>query len=287
MGKYMKYEIKGSYKFILGIIVVLLLASTIIQYNIFTASRDANRVYYTPDTSGFRAITLTISILVIFGSFLAAFFHIVGSFKKELYEDRGYLTFTLPLTGNKILGAKLLVGALWYAAITITIVVYNFLLATIFHGSMWIQGIRRIVSLVEPSTISSVIISSIIVSLLSLFLTLVLVYLSMALSKVSVKNKKIGGLWFVIFLVLSGFSSFLTAKISAAFPYYINMANFKILHFYDIYPAKGVASDIGEIFVYGNNFNGYINIFGNLAGLMLIVLGFLATGYLIEKKIDL
>ena len=35
MRKFMKYEIKGSYKFVLGIIAVLLVASTIIQYNIY------------------------------------------------------------------------------------------------------------------------------------------------------------------------------------------------------------------------------------------------------------
>lgn len=38
--------------------------------------------------------------MTLFGTALVVFLYIVGSFRKELYEDRGYLTFTLPLTGK-------------------------------------------------------------------------------------------------------------------------------------------------------------------------------------------
>ena len=33
--KFMKYEFKGTYKFILGILAIVILASTIIQFNIY------------------------------------------------------------------------------------------------------------------------------------------------------------------------------------------------------------------------------------------------------------
>lgn len=284
MRKFMKYEIRGSYRFILGIIAILLIASTIIQYNIYKASYNVSTSY---EATGIRAFTLFISILAIFGAFLSTFLYIVGLFRKELYESRGYLTFTLPLTGHKILGAKILVGVIWYAIITLSIVLYNLFLATVFHGSTWIQAIKRLISFLGPGTTTSIIISSLIISLQSTFLSLVLVYLSIVLSKVSIKNKKIGGLWFVIFLVLSGLTSYLIIKISQIFPYYLDISNLKILHYYDVFPLTSITGDIGRIFIYGSNLDGYINIFGSLLELLFIVLGFLATGYLIEKKIDL
>ncbi|NLV87920.1 MAG: hypothetical protein GX021_00940 [Tissierellia bacterium] len=280
MRKFMKYEIKGSYKFVLGIIAVLLVASTIIQYNIY---REINIGSPSGGDVVFRSLTVLVSILVIFGAFLAAFLHIVSLFRKELYENRGYLTFTLPLTGNKILGAKILVGAIWYAAIALSIVLYNFFLGSILHGSGWIGVVKRVISYIGPSTVLSVITSSIIESVQSIFLALVLIYLSIALSKVSIKNKRIGGLWFVIFLVLSGFLSFLTSRISAAFPYYLSLENFKILHYYDIVPYGTIFGNITQM----SNIFGYINIVGSLVQIAFIVLGFLATSYLIENKIDL
>ena len=95
MKKYMKYEIKGSYKFILGIIAILIMASTIIQGNLNSALNNFSEPTNMENSmTGFKALMLGVSVLEIFGAFLVATFHIIGSFRKELYEDRGYLTFT-------------------------------------------------------------------------------------------------------------------------------------------------------------------------------------------------
>lgn len=100
----MKYEIKGTYKILLGILALVLILIT----GIYMYSRDSSNFL------NFGAIFMTLSVLVLFGTSLATFLYIVSSFKNELYEDRGYLTFTLPLTGNQIVGAKLLVAMFWF-----------------------------------------------------------------------------------------------------------------------------------------------------------------------------
>ncbi|WP_353093274.1 hypothetical protein [Tissierella praeacuta] len=276
MRKYMKYEIKGSYKFILGIIAIVLIASTIIQINIsrYDASNSIN---------GFATLMLLVSILVIFGAFLTAFFQIIGSFRKELYEDRGYLTFTLPLTGNKILGAKLIVAVIWFLALGISIVLYNLLLAMILYGSDWINIIKQIINTVNLGVFSIGI-----VSLVSAILTLILIYFSMTLSRVSIKNKKIGGLWFIIFLILNSLAGYFTFKVINVFPYYMSLENFKILHSYELnfFPTlTGITKQ--QLILFGNNFDAYINIFGVLSMIIMGLGAFLATGYLIEKKIDI
>jgi len=286
MRKYMKYEIKGSYKFILGILAIVLIASTIIQLYISREVKTYDMIR-DPNISVFRGFMLVLSILVIFGAFLTAFFYIIGSFRKELYEDRGYLTFTLPLTGAKILGTKLIVAIIWYMVLGISILLYNLLLASILHGTQWIEAIKRVIGLIEPRVISSVLISLGIVSVLSSLMTLILIYFSIALSRVSIRNKRIGGLWFVIFLVLNAVISYLVFRISDTFPYYLNLDNFKILHYYELNIIPSLNTGIGQMMVFGNNYEAHINIIGNLAQLLISIVAFLTTGYLIEKKIDL
>ena len=134
MRKYMKYEIKGNYRFILGILAIIMVASTIIQANIL---KESKRVYVTTtgDSFSFMNFLLIIAILLMFASFLLAFFRIIGSFRNELYEDRGYLTFTLPLSGNQILGAKLVVAVLWILVLALVMGLYNLILSTVLLPS--------------------------------------------------------------------------------------------------------------------------------------------------------
>ena len=87
MGRYIKYEIKGSYKFILGVLALVLILTTVLYT--YIAKKESSPV-------------IALASMIIFGTALTTFLYIVGSFRKELYEDRGYLTFTLPLTGHEI-----------------------------------------------------------------------------------------------------------------------------------------------------------------------------------------
>lgn len=282
MRKYMKYEIKGSYKFILGILSILIIASTIIQMNVSKFVDLDNTMSSSQNVTGLKGLMLVVSVLVIFGSFLTAFFHIIGSFKKELYEDRGYLTFTLPLTGNKILGAKLIVAIMWFAVLGLGTFLFNILLAIILYGSEWINILREALGMVNSVAVSIVLISA-----LSAIMTLILIYFSMALSRVSIRNKKIGGLWFVIFLILNAVLNYIILKFSGAIPYFIDLSNFSISHYYELSILPDFGTGIDQIMVIGNDFNGYLNIASVISHILISIGAFLGTGYLIEKRIDL
>ena len=117
MGKYMKYEIKGSYKFILGILALVLILTTAL-YSYEFRGQPINSMTSNP-------AFVEIAILIILGAAFAAFLYIVDSFRKELYDDRGYLTFTLPLSGNQILGSKLIVAIMWFILLGVTFILYN------------------------------------------------------------------------------------------------------------------------------------------------------------------
>lgn len=282
MRKYMKYEIKGTYKFILGILAIVIIASTIIQLNVLKELDNPTSLGNSSGVTGFGAILLIISILVIFGAFLTAIFYIIGSFRKELYEDRGYLTFTLPLTGNQILGSKLIVSMLWYGVLGLGIVLYNILLTLILDGGKFIEALKQLKGIIGINLISFGIIA-----IISVIMTLILIYFSIALSRVSIRNKRIGGIWFIIFIVLNSLMGFLTVKVSEILPYYLNLDSFKILHYYDLNMIASMNGEIGSLILMGNNLNSYVNIFGILIQIVVIIAGFLGTGYLMENKIDL
>lgn len=283
MRKYIKYEIKGSYKFILGILAIVIIASTIIQGNI-SEHIKLGTMNSLNNMEGFRGFMLIVPMLVIFGAFLTAFFHIVGSFRKELYEDRGYLTFTLPLTGNQILGGKLIVAMLWFVILGATIILYNLILALILFDGSWVEIAKEFFHVLNTGVISVGLVMG-----LTSIMTLILIYFSIALSRVSIRNKKIGGIWFIVFLILNALAGYLILKVSGAVPYFLNLNGFKVLHYYELNTVSAFGRSMGDLIIFGgnNDVDAYINIVGALSHIVIGIVAFLGTGYLIEKKIDL
>lgn len=280
MLKYIKYEIKGSYKFILGIIAVVLIASSMIQYNIFKVSKLGTGV-----ADGFTGLTYFIAGAVLFGAFLTAFVYIIGSFRKELYEDRGYLTFMLPLTGRQILGSKLIVAILWFSVLGIAMILYNVLLGIIMYKLSFEEiklGITGMFGYIDYNVTFMILIAGV-----SVITTLILIYLAIALSKVSIKNKKIGGMWFVLFLLINSLTGYLSIKIGEAIPYFLDLKSFKIFNYQDIEAIK-LSRDMTGMLIFGDGGQfAYINIVGNISQLIIGIVAFFATSYLIEKKVDL
>lgn len=284
MKKFMKYEIKGTYKFIMGIIAVIILASSIIQLNILKGIQGFdNPASFAPNR--FLAFMFILSIFVIFGAFITAFFYIVGSFRKELYEDRGYLTFTLPLSGNQILGSKLLVAVMWNTIMGLVTFLYNIVLAMILF-----KGDLKIIFQEFFTVIDIGFITMIATGILSAMLTLILVYFSISLSKVSIRNKKIGGMWFIIFLIISGVTGYITTTVGTSIPYFLDINTFKIV------PLEGVQEIINNAFSgvvinglgdMAGTIPGFINIASFITNILFAVGFFMATGYLIEHRVEL
>lgn len=270
----MKYEIKGTYKYIAGVLaLVLILITGLYIYGDRAAEGSFG-----------GGLFVALSVMILFGTTLVTFFYIVGSFRKELYEDRGYLTFTLPLKGIQIVGAKLVVALLWFFLLGIIVALYNLVMMLSFtpfelNLSDLISGITSFISVRE-------IILGIIITIFSGVNILVLIYFSMTLGKITFRNKRIGGLWFVIFLVLSGILAFGQLRIETLLPFYIDFDTFKVVtnavmnpEFYVEYGNNGLDTRVS---------GGYpLNIAGTLYNIVITVALFLGAGYLIEKKIDL
>jgi len=267
--KFMKYEIRGTYRFILGVLVLAFILIAGI-YN-----------YATRGNSAGGNILVVLSVLLLFGIALVTFLHIVGSFRRELYEDTGYLTFTLPLTGNEIVASKLIVALLWFFLLGLMLALYNLLMLRIFaridiNIIEWLQTLAQFITTRQAVTL---VIGAVIdgVSLL------LLIYFSMTLSRVTFRNKKIGGFWFIIFLVLSALLSYGQFKVTSFLPYYLDLATLKIgtLESMDIFHLtirQGLISFTTSQ---------YINLAALVYQIVTMMALFFGTGHLIENKIDL
>ena len=283
MGRYIKYEIKGSYKFILGVLALVLILTT----GIYTYGNNAN------GASALGGTFIGLSTLVIFGTLLTTFLYIVGSFRKELYEDRGYLTFTLPLTGHEILGAKLIVATMWFLILGVVILGYNIVMAMnldIVKES--IDGMNVTIK-VFPELFNRGMVMTFILMLLGGISTLILIYLSMALGRVTLRNKKIGGFWFIIFLVLSVLVGVGQAKVISGIPYYLDLNTFKIISYESFIDAVEYSNvnllqiNDAAALLTGNGSQYLLNIAGFIYLIGMMIINFLLTGYIIENKIDL
>lgn len=275
MGKYIKYEIKGSYRFILGVLALVLLLTT----GIFAYATNIKEGY------ALGGVFIGLSTLVILGTLFGTFLYIVGSFRKELYEDRGYLTFTLPLTGNQILGGKLIVATIWFVLLGAVLLGYNFLLAMGFTPLK-----TDILKIIPMITTNSKLAIGFIISLILGINTLILIYFSMALGRVTFKNKKIGGFWFLIFLGLSSLIMWGQVKTIQLLPYYLDLTSFKLVSSNIVNQISGNINIIqfnDSTLLLGNGDTTIINIFGFLYTIVMGVVTFLGTGYLVENKIDL
>ncbi|WP_416828895.1 hypothetical protein [Ectobacillus polymachus] len=273
MFKYMKYEIKGTYKFILGLLALVLILFT----GIYAYISKADRVF----TLG--SLFIGLSIMIIFGAALVVFLYIVGSFRKELYEDSGYLTFTLPLTGNQIVGSKLIVALLWFLILGMVIAIYNFIMVMIFIPVE--MNIVKLFSMIQGVSIKEIIFV-VLTPVFSGVSILILIYFSMSLSKVTFRNKKIGGLWFILFLLLGGVLAYGDYEICKLLPYYLDLNSFHL---------TTMETLNGQYHLVNNNDGFYMSVSGafaiNIASCVYnvgtIVALFLGTSYLIERKINL
>lgn len=255
MLKFMKYEIRGTYRFIMMLILAILGASTGFQLSALRRPEEY--------INGFPVFLPLLLGLIIFGAFVTAFFYIVNSFRKELYEDRGYLTFSLPISGKQIVGTKLVIALMWSVIIGLSMIVYNMILGSILFGVNWIEGFRELIKTIPTGIELSIGFSG----LLSTISSLLLIYFSITLSKVSIKNKKIGGLWFILFLVLSAIVNFLSLKVASIFPYYFDLNQFRIV--------EGTMGIIGY------------NISAMVFSIIVAIATFFATSYLIDKKVEI
>lgn len=279
MFKYVKYEMKGTMRFLVGAIILALGASTGIQLFI---RREAGNTLMggmqgNPDIIAFFLVAL---VFILIGSLIGAMVYLISSYRRELYEDRGYLTFSLPLSGGQLLGSKLLVALFWGTVMGLVIILYNLVLAQMLMGYNLFEDIWSLMKQVD--NFGFLLTGSIITSLMESAVTLLLVYFAITVSRVSIKSRKIGSLWFILFIFLTSVVTYIQELIAKVMPMYLDLSTMGILGQREAY-IMGIDSQFGGTL----SIQGVVSIPGLLFQILLIVGAFLATAYMLDKKIDI
>ena len=200
----------------------------------------------------------------------------------------------MPLTGKQIVASKVIAALLWLTVMGIIIVGFITALFLILAPQTE-YGIREIFSQFYAAIMDEIgirgSIFGFIVYNFSTISMLLLIYFSMAIGKITIKNKKIDGLWFLIYILLVFLIGFIQYKIMELVPYYFNIQNMNIETVEDIF-KNAITNEISVKYNNGLDISGQfgflrVNIASAIYNILVTLGLFVGTGYLIDKKIDL
>lgn len=280
MFKLIKYEIRGAYKFVSATILLVAIAMAAMQYSIYKLDNA-----FVGESAGTNLVVfqllLPLLIIIMMAAGIAFIVYLIQSFRKELYEDRGYLTFTLPLNGSQILAAKFLTAIFWTLVFGIVLIGINAFVFSMLFDSFIIEQMSYQFRILFKEIGRGVMAGGFIYIVVSSLASLLIVYFSISLSKVAIKNRRIGGLWIIIFIFLQAIFDFIEIKLVNLFPVFRSLGQGPLSSNHNLTVTEfGLAIDV----MTGSP------VFSVTSIIYWIVLGigmFLLTSYLLDRKIEL
>lgn len=140
MSKLLKFEFRNTKRDFLQLILIMMGVTFLIQ-GLYTglfslsASKQAAETLSTYGPKGALAVGLGFfGLLAIIGSitiiitYLAYYVKLGSILQRDIYEDQAYFTFSIPHSGNQIIGAKVIVGFFWSIILPIILVTWNLIL---------------------------------------------------------------------------------------------------------------------------------------------------------------
>lgn len=247
MLKLIKYELQTVWKDLLVVLAIILLLNLALLTRI-NVWKDG--------------IVFGLSCLIYFGGLVAIFIGNIRMFTRDLKEDTGYLLFTLPQGGYSILGEKL-------------IVVLISLVLTSIVGMIFVGVTSNLININLFNGFGFGAVLQIIGELYQYISLIVLIYFIIAFTKMIMKGKRLSGLVEVAIFAAFGFLSYEIEKfIGRILPYRANIAGGSI----NLQISQQVKS------VYGNV---SFNIANGIFELIVTIVLFAVTAYILEKKIEL
>jgi ABC-2 type transport system permease protein len=267
MGKLLKYEFRSTYRFYAGMYILAFLAS-LLYFMIWGHKSNSG--------AGMISVISLISTVV----YIITIVTTIKSYSKELYDNTGYLTFTLPRSGYEILGTKLISSVVWLCATSLAIGLIALMYVFIYSRGMGILGNVNIGPIINKS-IPYAVTTALLYIVNTLFL-MGMIYFSITVSKITIRNKKGGKiLGFVIFIILSIVLVLITLWLLKTFPQSINLnalsqnGDFKMI-------AVGNSSSLSV-----DQSGAHINIASLIFYIAVFAGLFSGTGWMLDNSVDL
>lgn len=203
MLKFIKYDIKGSLKTLLGFLFGGIIASIFVQININSKLLRAQNFNYVKD------VIAAVGVLVAAITVISFIVYAINSFNREINSDTGYLTFQTPQKMWKMVASKLIVMGVWSLIYLLVGFYINIILTNLLQSGSF-RGVLEYSNLISNDMFY--IFTTDIVMVLSL------IYLSLSISKTTIKYKKLNWMWIVILVALIAATSYLKKYIFALRP---------------------------------------------------------------------
>lgn len=253
MGKLIKYNFKCYYKEILILLSLIVLSNLGLFYKINKWPRE---------------VIFALSIAILSFACLVVLIWNISMFSKDLYSDTSYLIFTLPVKGRSIVGAKLVTSII--QVILVNIVAGIFIYIHFKNSRLAYFDITAYLTFKNISI-------AIIVGIFEYIILLLTIYVSIALSRVAIRKKKLGKLGsFGIFVAICIVSEKLTIWLAKIFPQTIELA---------IRPSTVISNTTNSARVALDFVN--INIASTIFDIVLTVILFIVVSYLLQEKVEI
>lgn len=266
MFKLLKYEFRSKQTRILSLLSVIIVINlvTLLIFDWSGVVNSNNRISFSGDTdinlgSG---IFMILAIIVNCTSLIIAFISGIRVLFKDFSTESGSLLFSLPQKGGVIVGAKLISAALEYLIYFVSIVLFM-----VFHIVKITLAANETV--VKELYIVDDLITIIISSLIGYLFVMILIYFSIAFTKFILKlNKHIAIGSFAIFIMISAIINRFVSILQGVFPYY-----------YEI-QGRIMTSIKTESIT-------QLNLVEIVVEILLSILIYLLTAYIVEKKLEI
>lgn len=229
-----KYELRGRRLTIVGICLMVILG------NIFLMTKVGSWQIGVP----------LLSTILGIGALILMFISSLSLLSDYLYDEQGYLLFTLPQSGISIIASRLIVAGIQMSIVTIVAV-----------GMFCLIDQQKILNAFLGHTEVEEILYSAVVYLWSLISLLTFIYFCMVVGKIALHGKKMGKIGsFIIFIILGLGWNGLTVIVSNLFPQTVELGDFTTL-------GINIGTGIVDVIIFG--------------------ILFMTTSYLLENKVDL
>lgn len=231
-----------------------------------------------------RNVSIILSILVSFLLIFVTFFFVVYDFFKSLFSPQGYLSFTLPVSSNQLLGSKVIVYGGWmilsYAAFMLTSIYLMNYTADEVIGMEKISLVESLLSMMGdlPSTTQLIAyVVYIVLMFFVIFLSFVsVVYFSITVSHVRLLQKHSVVASIVIFFATALVFLWISFKMTDVVNFVMVFNDDKTLSFGILSPTE---------YLVGNQLG--MEVTPGFAFLALDVVMFFVTSYIMHKKVNL
>ncbi|MEG0371013.1 MAG: ABC transporter permease [Clostridium sp.] len=255
LGKLLKYEFKATARTFIPLYIGIILVS--LFNGLFLNPNDV-------ELSNAKVIGIIILVALFIALVVITIVVTVQRFSKNLLGDEGYLMFTLPVSTKMLILSKTLIATLWSVLSGVVAIVSFGLIGTLMIGKVTedILNLGEIISLIQtnlsPDQISNMAFTIFNISIFFIlsYITFILtIYLAISIGQLNIFCKHKTATAFVVFIILNIIQS-------------------------------EVLSLIGLDEFMTSTWHRTV-IIGNLSSIVIGVILFFATSYILEKKINL